>query len=100
MNNFSQQPPAEKMRGCKEIATEAKNKKLWIYDPSTRAWYTPEEFLEKFGRILTGQEKFLSQVQILHPDEGVKGGFKRMLDLQIKMEDFVARVTRYYRGNM
>ena len=97
-HEFNQTQQPERVRGCKEMVQEAKNKDFWLYDPITKTWYSPEEFWEKFGRIVTGNEKFLAQVQVRHPVEGVSAGFQRLQDIQIKLDDFIQRVLNYYRN--
>src|SRR5689334_772628 len=84
----TQPEPVESKRGCKDISMEAKNRNHWIYDPSSKKWYTPEEFMELNERIVTGNEQYLSQVKIMDPLDGIKAGYVRLLDTQIKLEDF------------
>jgi len=89
--------PIEPTRTVKSIAHEAKQKHHWIYDPSEKAWYSPEVFLEKHERHTTIGQDFLAQCQVRDPFEGIRAGFQRLLDMQIKLEDFAKRVVGYYR---
>src|SRR5438046_1067852 len=84
VDEATQPGPVERTRGCKEIAMEAKRKHHWIYDPSSKRWHTPEEFLVLNERIVSGNDVFLLQVKIMDPLEGVKAGYVRLLDTQIK----------------
>lgn len=100
-DDFARQPEIEQVRSYKDIATEARTRGLWIYDPTNRCWYSPEEFLKQFERV-SGKsvEKQLAQMQIIDPLEGVKAGNQKINDLQKKLEDFTWRLINYFRqGN-
>lgn len=96
-NEYNQSPQPERTRGCKELVQEARSKDHWLYDPVSKTWYSPEEFWEKFGRIVTGNEKFLALVQVRSPDDGINAGFQCLTDVQIKLADLMVRVMSYYR---
>ena len=95
----TQQAPIERVRNCHDVSQEALRKRWWVYDPSNKEWYTPQEFEIKFGRISHGNEKFIEQVQVRDPKDAVKAGFKKMLDMHIKLEEFVKKMTEYYKEN-
>ena len=86
------------MRSCKDIVAEALTQSKWVFDPLRKDWFTPEEFKALNERIVVGNQNYLDQVQIKDPREGIKAGYQRMLDIQIKHEDFVKRVVDYYKG--
>lgn len=85
------------IRTCNDIVREASKRNLWLYDPRDKSWYSPEEFSTKFERIVAGNEKFLEKIQIRDPIDGIKGGYKRLQDIQIKLQDFTGRVLQYYK---
>ena len=76
-------------------ADEAKEKGLWLYDPSYKKWYTPEDFQHIFT-YAKASDDFLKGVQLRHPSEGIDAGFKRLSDIQDKLEQFAKRVVEYY----
>lgn len=95
----STQPfPVEKIRNCEDVAKEAMSRKMWVYDPTNKGWFTPEEFSSKFGRLSQGYEVFVQRVQIRDPRDGLNAGFRRLLDMQIKLEEFAKKMTDYYKG--
>jgi hypothetical protein len=63
-------------------AEEAKCQGKWLYDQSYRKWYSPEDFEHIFSYANASSE-FLKQLQIKHPDEGIKAGFQQLIELQI-----------------
>ena len=91
-------PPTQHIKTCKDIAREARSANMWVYDPSTKTWYNPEDFFQQYGRVATGYEKFLEQVQIKDPLEGIKAGYQRLIDLQVKLEAFTKRVVEHQRA--
>lgn len=94
----TQPAPVERVRGVRDVMQEALNKKMWIYDPSHKEWYSPEEFNDKFGRISQGFEAFVAQVQIREPYEGVKAALQRLLDMQVRLDNYLVRIIDYYKA--
>jgi hypothetical protein len=86
------------VRSVKDIVGEAKKKKMWVYDPGKKDWFSPEEFESLWGRVCNGIQPFLDKVQIRDPMEGIRAGNQRLQDMQIKLEDFTKKVVEYYRG--
>jgi len=81
---------------AKRIAAEARNQGKWIYDHSYRKWYSPEDFEHIFSYANTSDE-FIKQLQIMDPKEGLEAGFKRLMELQKRLQTFVLLVNEYYR---
>ena len=98
---YIDQPPEDLPRPplhtCQSLVREAHQKQFWLYDPKVKAWYSPEEFQEKFGRVASGDEKWLATIQVRDPLEGINAGYLRLQDLEIKLKDFTAKVIQYYR---
>jgi hypothetical protein len=80
---------------AKKLAEEAKRQGKWLFDPSYRKWYSPEDFEHTFS-YANADDKFLKQLQIKYPDEGIKAGFQQLIELQNKLQIFVLRVKEYY----
>ena len=97
-DEYSQHAPVERTRTVRDVMQEALQKKMWIYDPSHKEWYSPEEFNDKFGRITQGFEAFVAQVQVREPYEGVKAALQRLLDMQVKLDNYLVRIIDYYKA--
>jgi len=80
---------------AKTLAEEAKRRGVWLYDPSYRKWYSPEDFQHCFHYAKASTE-FLQQLQLRHPAEGIEPGFKQLLALQTKLDAFTRAVMTYY----
>jgi len=72
---------------ARKIADEAKSKGMWIYDPSYRKWYSPEDFKHIF-HYADASDEYLEKLQIKHPSEGIQAGFQRLMDLHNKLKEF------------
>ena len=81
---------------AKELAAEAKRKEMWLFDPTYRKWYSPEDFLHIF-QYANAPQDFLKQLQLRHPVEGVQAGFKRLNEIQSKLDAFSRSVIDYYK---
>lgn len=73
---------------ARKIADEAKSKGMWLYDPSYKKWYSPEDFKHIFHYANAGYE-FLKGLQLRYPAEGIEAGFQRLTDTQNKLQAFI-----------
>ena len=101
-HEFTQLPADERpvIKTYSQIAQEALYKRHWIFDPKDRHWYTPEELMEKFGRIAKGEEDFFKRLQIRDPLEGLKAGHQKAEDLIALVESFSVRVVEYFKNKV
>lgn len=67
----------------------------WIYNPENKTWYTPEEFLDAYGKFYLSHSLF-DKVKIMDPMEGVKAGYKQLDMLQDKLRAFSLKIIEYY----
>jgi hypothetical protein len=89
--------PGPLLCSCQSLVRDAHHKQFWLHDPKVKAWYSPEEFQEKFGRVASGDEKWLATIQVRDQPEGINAGYLRLQDLEIKLKDFTTKVIQYYR---
>jgi hypothetical protein len=61
---------------------------MWIYSPLYKRWYSPEDFRHIFTYANTSED-FLNQLQIKHPNEGIEAGFKRLMEMQNKLQALI-----------
>ena len=59
---------------ARKIADDAKSKGMWLYDPSYKKWYSPEDFKHIF-HYANASDEFLQKLQLRHPFEGIQAGF-------------------------
>ncbi len=78
---------------ARKIADEAKSKGMWLYDPSYKKWYSPEDFKHIF-HFDKASDEFLQNLQLRHPSEGIQAGFQRLTDIQNKLQAFINLVRK------
>jgi hypothetical protein len=81
---------------ARKIADEAKTKGVWLYDPSYKKWYSPEDFKHIF-HYADASDQFLQKLQIRHPSEGIQAGFQMLMDIHNKLQAFTKLVMEYYK---
>jgi hypothetical protein len=58
---------------ARKMADEAKSKGMWLYDPSYKKWYSPEDFKHIF-HYANANDEFLKNLQLRHPVEAYRQG--------------------------
>lgn len=81
---------------ARKIAEEAKRRGMWLYDPTYKKWYSPEEFQHIF-HYANASDELLKNLQIRHPSEGIQAGFQRLLDVHARLQAFTRMVLEYYK---
>ena len=81
---------------ARKIADEAKSKGMWIYDPSYKKWYSPEDFKHIFHYV-DASDECLKNLQLRHPCEGIEAGFQKLMDIHNKLKAFTKLVMGYYK---
>lgn len=91
----------------KRVAEIARDKGLWLYDPKSNKWWTPEEYQETFERITVGYEEYVKAVEMRDPVQAIseagdilQGDIKfedrdKLLKKFKRFRDFVNRVVGY-----
>jgi len=90
------EPSADNRSLCHRIVAEANQKSLWVFDPSSKTWFTPNEFQDKYDRCRSGFEDFFAQCQVRNPTDGVIAGMTRIQRMQDQLTGFVNKVIGYY----
>lgn len=86
-------PPVPK---AQDLVAEARKFNQFIFDPSDKAWYTPDEFSGSFGKYLHGYDAIMKRVVLMDPKEGIKAGYKKLEELKAKLEDLTLKTITYY----
>ncbi|TDH18467.1 hypothetical protein EXU57_22970 [Segetibacter sp. 3557_3] len=81
---------------AKRMAEKAKEEGKWLYDHEYRWWYSPEDFEHIFS-YANASDEFLKRLQIRDPREGIEAGFKKVAELQNKLQILVRAVSEYYK---
>jgi hypothetical protein len=82
---------------AQKVCDRANELGYWIYNPENKIWYTPDEFLQVYEKYYLNHPLF-HRVKIIHPNEGVKAGYKQLDILQEKLRAFSLKIIEYYSG--
>ncbi|TFF39199.1 hypothetical protein [Mucilaginibacter psychrotolerans] len=80
---------------AERVCVNARESNCWVYDPETKTWYSPEEFLVAYGRYFAGHPLF-NRVQLRNPVDGLNAGYKQLERLHTRLLAFTQRVMAYY----
>ena len=81
---------------ARKVADEAKSKGMWLYDPSYKKGYSPEDFKHIF-HFDNANDEFLKGLQLRHPSEGIQAAFQRLMDIHNKLHTFTKLEMEYYK---
>lgn len=82
---------------CDQLVKQARNRAHWIFEPSTRTWYNPDEFQDKFNSQKSGFEDFFAQCQVRDPNDGVIAGMTRVQRMQDQLTGFMHKIVTHYK---
>lgn len=80
------------------IVKKALNDKLWIFDPSIKRWFNPEEFYEQYYRYDNLDRKWIDKIQILDPMDGLKAADDQIESITARRIVFEKKIIDYYRN--
>jgi len=82
----------------KAIVKNAINEKMWVFDPSTKRWFTPEEFMEMYERYDNIDTKWLYNIQVLDPTEGLEAADQQIESILARRRAFAKRIVDYWKN--
>jgi len=82
---------------CKFLFDAAKKRNLWLFDPQTKRWFSPEEFFGLYNKYPVN-DKIFQRVEIKDPVEGLQAGHQQLTSIQNRLEIFGKKVIEYYAG--
>jgi len=80
---------------CRFLTDEAKKLNLWLFDPQTKRWFSPEEFYGLYSNY-PQNDKIFQRVEIKNPIEGLQAGHQQLTSIQNRLESFGKKVIEYY----
>ncbi len=80
---------------AQKICASALENGAWVYDPESKRWFTPQEFLELFGGYYA-DHKLFHRVKIKDPVAGIEAGYKQLENLKARLLAFSKKVIAYY----
>jgi len=81
---------------CQGLVNEAEARDCWLYDPTDKAWFTPQEFKQKHERFAHGFENLFKRIEIRNPVEAIEQAKDKMVQMLERHASFADRVVKYY----
>ena len=82
----------------KVVVKKASTEKLWIYDPSAKRWYSPEEFMDMYERYDNLDVKWIKGLEVKDPSEGLKAADDYIENMLSRRRAFEQRIIEYWKG--
>lgn len=81
----------------KNIVNDALKQKMWVFDPSTKRWFTPGEFMEVFERQDKLDIHWVDSIQVLDPVEGLEAADLQIQNLMARRAALAKRIVDYWK---
>ncbi|RAJ25011.1 hypothetical protein [Pedobacter cryoconitis] len=92
---------ANRDRVLKHFVNEAIKSGYWIYEPDSKMWYTPEEFLHKYSdRKLNLRDGWLDAFKIMNPLRGLDAADTIVQKINEKKAGFQKKILEYYQSKI
>lgn len=77
---------------------QALNKGFWLYDPSDKRWWTPEEFNTHYSLTVNIKTEWLDKIRVLDPVDGLKAADHQIESITSRRTAFAQRIVDYYKN--
>lgn len=91
------QEPVRSITLIKAIVQNAIKSKMWVFDPSVKRWFTPEEFMETYERYDNIDTKWIDNIQVLDPVEGLEAADHQIESIIARRTAFAKRIIEYWK---
>ncbi|NRF37626.1 hypothetical protein HQN83_02810 [Pedobacter sp. LMG 31643] len=80
------------------IFNNAIKERQWIFEPSTKRWFNPEEFLEMYGRYDNIDLKWFEKIEVRDPMEGLEAADMQIESILSRKAILEKRIIEYWKG--
>ncbi len=80
------------------LVKNAITKDLWLFDPASKRWFSPEEFLEMYDRYDNLDVNWIKSIEIRDPYEGLEAADQQVQSIMGRRSVFEKRIIEYYRS--
>lgn len=82
----------------RSIFNNAIKERQWIFEPSTKRWFNPEEFLEMYGRYDNIDLKWFEKIDVRDPMEGLEAADMQIESILSRKAILEKRIIEYWKG--
>ena len=79
------------------IVNDALKQKMWVFDPASKRWFTPGEFMEMYERYDKLDITWLDNIQVLDPIEGLEAADQLLQSIMTRRTALARRIIDYWK---
>jgi len=79
------------------IVNDALKQKMWVFDPASKRWFTPGEFMEVYERYDKLDIAWLDNIQVLDPIEGLEAADQLIQSIMARRTALARRIIDYWK---
>ena len=79
---------------CEFIVSEARQLKLWMYDPQIKRWFTPDEF-HTYYHAFPKEDKIFQRVQLRDPFDAIEAAHQQVENISHRLLLFTRKLLTY-----
>lgn len=79
------------------IVNDALKQKMWVFDPASKRWFTPGEFMEMYERYDKLDIAWLDNIQVLDPIEGLEAADQLIQSIMTRRTALARRIIDYWK---
>lgn len=79
------------------IVNDALKQKMWVFDPASKRWFTPGEFMEMYERYDKLDITWLDNIQVLDPVEGLEAADQLIQSIMTRRTALAKRIVDYWK---
>jgi len=81
----------------KILVKKAVAEDMWLFDPGSKRWFSPEEFMEMYDRYDNLDVKWINSIEIRDPYEGLDAADQQVKSIMDRRSIFEKRIIEYYK---
>jgi hypothetical protein len=80
------------------IYKQALKEKMWVFDSTSKRWFTPEEFMEMYQRYDNLDVKWIKALEVRDPYDGLDAADQQLDSICERRFVFEKRIIEYWKS--
>jgi hypothetical protein len=80
------------------VYKQALKESMWVFEPSSKRWFTPEEFMELYSRYDNLDVKWIKALQVRDPYDGLAAADQQVESISERRSIFEKRIIDYWKS--
>nr|WP_294873641.1 hypothetical protein [uncultured Pedobacter sp.] len=82
----------------RKIFNNALKQRLWVFEPSVKRWFSPEEFMEMYERYDNLDPKWIAKIEVRDPMEGLEAADTQVESILARKAILTKKIIDYERA--